>query len=515
MTFCFYPKHEFACPHVSHCPHLGGAGLGTLVHLANSGGDSLDNAHRQLDATRTSVSDLVAENEALKREVERLKLELKLERQTKFATNRQRQAHAVEDKPRESPSQAAPRKRGAPVGHPGWFRPTPTEYDALVEVAPPANCPHCGGPVSVYTSQDPTDHLQEDLVAGRRHVTLFRHPRARCRSCRSWVHTAGEGEIVGSMIGPHLRAIAAYLHNDIGISLRKVTRAVGDLFEFHFTPAALIDFEELLAADALPVVDDIRKKIAASDGAVHADETYWTLDGERAYYWLHATEQYIHFQFDTTRAGEVSRELLGEDFAGTLVTDCYSAYDAQGAKAKQKCLSHLARTARDWQKLTSADSPDYRFFEAVQGWVKRGCEFHRRRQHLSARKQADEMAWLRAELERLQSCPLDHDKATTLQERINRYADCWLVFLDDPRVPPTNNHAERCMRPLVILRKITFGHRTWWGATRMARLMTIQATAKRHGRRVLDVYYRLATLAGKFPDALLRYIYAGPAMAGS
>jgi transposase len=486
-----------------------------LVHVANENGDSLDWLHRQLDATRKSVSDLVAENEALKREIERLKLELKLERQTKFATNRQRQAGAAESKPLESPSEAQPRKRGAPVGHPGWFRPTPTEYDALVEVAAPADCPHCGGPASVYTSQDPSDHLQEDLVAGRRHVTLFRHPQARCRSCRRWVQKAGEGEILGSMIGPQLRSIAVYLHNDIGISLRKVPRAIADLFEFRFTPAALIGFEKLLAADAEPVVDDIRKKIAASNGAVHADETYWTLDGERAYYWLHATEQYVHFQFDTTRAGEVSRELLGVDFAGTLVTDCYSAYDAQQAKAKQKCLAHLARTARDWQKLTSADSPDYRFFESVKEWVKRGCDFHRNRQRLSEREQADEKAWLRAELQRLQSCPLGHDKATTLQERIKRYADCWLVFLDDPRVPPTNNHAERRLRPLVILRKITFGHRTRSGATTMARLMTIQETAKLHGRRVLDVLYRLATVAGEFPDALLRYIYGGPCMTGS
>ena len=58
--------------------------------------------------------------------------------------------------------------------------------------------------------------------------------------------------------------------------------------------------------------------------------------------------------------------MLGVDFAGTLVTDCYSAYDAQGAKAKQKCFAHLARTARDWQKLTAADSADYRFFDAVK-----------------------------------------------------------------------------------------------------------------------------------------------------
>lgn len=513
MSFCFYPNHEFACPQLKHCPHLGGAALGTLVLLANQADDTFDRLRRQLDAARQSVSELVAENEALQREIERLKLELKLERQTKFATNRQRQADAAESQPVESPDEAQPRKRGAPVGHPGWFRPTPTEYDALVEVAAPAACPHCGGPVSVYTSQEPADHLQEDVVAGRPRVTLFRHPKARCRSCRRWVQTAGEGEILGGMIGPQLRAIAVYLHNDIGISLRKVPRAIEDLFGFHFTPAALIGFEKLLGAAAEPVADDIRKKVAASDGAVHADETYWTLDGGRAYYWVHATDQYIHFQFDTSRAGEVSRDLLGVDFAGTLVTDCYSAYDAQGAKAKQKCLAHLARTARDWQKLTASGSLAYGFFDAVKEWVKRGCDFHRRRQRPSPPEQADEKAGLRAELQRLQECPLDHDKAVTLQERIKRYADCWLVFLDDPRVPPTNNHAERCLRPLVILRKVTFGHRTSTGATIMARLMTIQETAKRHGRRSLDVFYRLAARAGDSPEAVLRYIYAGPGMA--
>jgi transposase len=345
-------------------------------------------------------------------------------------------------------------------------------------------------------------------------VTLFRHPKARCRSCRHWVQSAGEGEILGSMIGPQLRAFAVYLHNDIGVSLRKVPRTIGDLFGFHFTPAALIGFEKLLGVAAEPVADDIRKKVAATDGAVNADETYWILNGERAYYWVHATDLYIHFQFDTSRAGEVSRDLLGKDFAGTLVTDCYSAYDAHGAKAKQKCLSHLARTARDWQKRTVSGSPDFAFFDAVKEWVKRGCDFHRRRSQLSPHEQADEKAWLRAELQRLQECPLTHDKAVTLQERIKRYADCWLVFLDDPRVPPTNNHAERCLRPLVILRKVTFGHRTSTGAKIMARLMTIQETAKRHGRRSLDVFYRLAARAGD-SEAVLRYIYAGPGMARS
>ena len=36
MGFSFYPNHEHKCPQVRHCPHLGGAALGTLVLLATS-----------------------------------------------------------------------------------------------------------------------------------------------------------------------------------------------------------------------------------------------------------------------------------------------------------------------------------------------------------------------------------------------------------------------------------------------------------------------------------------------
>ena len=35
MQILFYPNHEFRCAHVGHCPHLGGAALGTLVTCAN------------------------------------------------------------------------------------------------------------------------------------------------------------------------------------------------------------------------------------------------------------------------------------------------------------------------------------------------------------------------------------------------------------------------------------------------------------------------------------------------
>lgn len=514
MDFCFYPKHEYGCPEISHCPHLGGAALGTLVNAASDQGQYLDMLHGQLDFERSRAARLLAEVEELKQEVVQLRLELKVERQRRFACGRddsetaEAGTTAADDPTAAADEEKTPGKRGAPVGHPGWFRPTPTKYDRLVIVEAPAKCA-CGGDVTCPANHGPHDHWQEDVVDNVYQTVLYRHLAGRCCLCRRWVQQAGEGELLGSRIGPRLRSLAMYLRNDIGISYRKVPQAIEELFGISFTPASLIAFEKLLAKQAETLVDDIASKIASSEGAVHADETYWTVDGERAYYWLHTTTEYVHFQFDPSRKGQVSRDVLGAYFEGTLVTDCYAGYEAHSAKAKQKCLSHLARTARDWQQVTPKESPEYAFFEDVKQWVKRGCAFHRQRarNELSPAALAAEEAWLRAELSRLENCPLTRQKALTLQARIQKHHDEWLVFVDDPRVPPTNNLAERRLRPLVVLRKITFGHRSPAGARRMAKIMTVKETAKLHGHKPSEFIYYLQMHSA--PQSL-RHLYSGP-----
>jgi hypothetical protein len=493
---------------------LGGAALGTLVLAASENGQMLDMLHGQLDNAGKSVSELFQENEQLKKQIEQVKLELKLERQNKFATNQQKRVETDTEEDSSKPSDsdlpataATKEKRGAPVGHPGWFRPTPTEYDWDIDVPAPQRCPDCRGQVSVFASLDTVDHLQEDIVDGRYRVVCYRHQAGCCDDCGAWVQQPGQGEILHSRIGPHLRSKAVYLRNVIGISYRKVPQAIEEMFGITFTPAALIGFETMLAEKAAPVVEDIAKKLGSSDGPVHADETYWTLNGNRSYYWVHGDEKFIHFQFDTSRAGQVSRDILGDDFTGTLVTDCYSGYFAHVAGAKQKCLAHVARRARDWQKLTEEGSPDFAFFKDIKQFVKRGCNFHRLRREgkLSDEQQVAEKAWLREELLRLETCELSHEKALTLQARLLRHHGEWLVFLDDPRVPPTNNLAERALRPLVVLRKITFGHRSSAGATRMAKIMTVGETARRHGHRASDIFFELYT---RPPNRVLRRLYA-------
>ena len=278
MQFCFYPKLEQSCPNVSHCPHLGGAAIGTVVHLANANEESREYLHRTLDAERKSSARLSEENERLKLELDQVKLELKLERQNKFATNQQK----CDDEPRAtdpaSDDSSPKKKRGAPVGHPGWYRQTPTEYDWAIDVLSPLRCPCCKGQVVVDHTFAASEHLQEDVIDGQYRVVLYRHPAACCADCGEWLQQAGEGELLGSRIGPVLRSQALYLRHVIGISYRKIPKVIQEILGITFTPGALIGFEKLLNDLAKPVVEDIAKKIASSDGAVHADETYTSSD---------------------------------------------------------------------------------------------------------------------------------------------------------------------------------------------------------------------------------------------
>jgi hypothetical protein len=209
----------------------------------------------------------------------------------------------------------------------------------------------------------------------------------------------------------------------------------------------------------------------------------------------------------TSRAGEVSRNILGNDFTGTLVTEYYSGYFAHVAGAKQKCLAHIARTARDWQKLTEKDSSVFQFYAEVRAFVRRGCKFHRERKAggFSTKKQAGEKRWLKAQLERMSTCDLSHEKAITVQGRLLRHYGEWLVFVDDPRLPPTSNLAERALHPLVVVRKVTFGKRSASGVNRLASLTAAGENSRRHGLRASELFFKHFT---RPPDKVMEQLYA-------
>ena len=347
MHFVFYPKHEYGCPHVSHCPHLGGAALGMLVNAADDQTEWVGSLHRQIDALRENTAKYHKIVE-LTAKVGQLERELKAERQKQFKQKK--------EEPAEEASPDAPRPRAqeasAPVGHPGWYRKRPDTFDQLILVSAPCDCPHCGGSVEARPDLPSIDHIQEDWLDSKRVVTCYRHEEGRCRKCRRWVRQAGPGELLRAMIGPSLRAASLFLQFDIGMTTRKVVKAIAGLSPLKFVPATLLQFGKQAAKKAKRLAEDVVEKLRACD-AGHADETHYRIDGQSANVWFHGNEDLAHFQITRTRSGQVSRKILGDDFQGGLITDCYSGYDAHKTRIKQRCLSHLKRSAVDLRQVVA------------------------------------------------------------------------------------------------------------------------------------------------------------------
>ena len=502
MSYLFYPNLTQNCENVSHCPHLGGAALGSVVLSANANDEWQQAMLRQIDALREENAAKARQIEEQCERIQQLQAELKAERQKQFQHSRDKDT--VEE---GVVSTEGSKKRGAPVGHPGWFRPTPTHRDRVVLVPSPTRCPHCLSAVKARPDLASYDHLQEDWLDGRAMTTCFRHEEGRCTKCRRWVYQAGEGEILRAKIGPQMRARALFLRFDIGLPFRKVVGAVAGLDSIRCTPAAVLGFEKYAAKKAGPLAYDVAKKLRACE-VNPADETHWTINAQRAFAWFHGNEHLAHFSICGTRSGKISRRILGEDYEGALVTDCYAGYDRHATKIKQKCVEHLKRTAKDWRKVTPEKAvAAIRFFNDVAAWAKRCCRWHRRRKTGEAAVNDSEAEWLRREQTRLESATVDSDKSRTLQGRIRRYTKEWLTFLGHPCVPPTNNLAEQAVRFLVILRKVTFGSRTRAGARRMGAMMTVVQTAKRQGRNVIHFLQALFTLT---PNQAARAMYARP-----
>ena len=243
------------------------------------------------------------------------------------------------------PGEGKKKKRGAPVGHPGWVRPKPDRIDRTVHVPAPTICPHCQSD-DLTPMEESTEHVQEDIVIRPRTlVTRYLHGQALCVRCNRPVVQAGEGELLNAPIGPVAKSVALYLRYRIGIPYRKTAELFRELFGLKFVPASALGFDRKAAARGRPIYEDLRDKIRASD-VVHADETSWRSDGVGHFVWFAGNENLAFFHIDRHRSAEVAKTIFGEDFDGTLVRDRYAAYNGIGVDW-QVCIAHIITKAKE------------------------------------------------------------------------------------------------------------------------------------------------------------------------
>jgi hypothetical protein len=101
---------------------------------------------------------------------------------------------------------------------------------------------------------------------------------------------------------------------------------------------------------------------------------------------------------------------------------------------------------------------------------------------------------LQRQLRRIGPEKLEHPAAETLRQRVmDKDWDKLFTFLRIKGVEPTNNHAERSLRFLVIMRKICFGTRSPAGTQSHGILASLLKTAKLRGKNAIQFLTKLLT----------------------
>lgn len=484
----------FACPYRDNCPHL--EGLSAFWMLQESQRvTSREQEHWLIrEQMAEENNDLRAVVSKQKQEIEYLKAENKLLHQSRFKPSKPKLSQ-TNSKADDHGCAVQPKKpRGAPMGHPPWGRKVPERIDRHIHVEAPLICSHCQSATDVLTGGQ-TSYLQEDIVlVPQTVVTSYVHDTAFCPSCQRQVIHPLEGELPFAPIGPNAKATALYLRHALKVPYRKITEAMETLFGIHFVPASTLGFEKRAGVHARPIHQDLMEKIRVAD-LVHADETHWREDGNSSWLWYAGNESLCVFRIDAHRSTEAAKRLLGETIDGLLVTDAYAAYNAiEGVGGRQSCLAHLLRKSKEiGQMLALIDKPDapsVRFCQSLSSLFKEACAVDVPTQKGVRKKLAEQF---RKKLAPICCKPLAFEKAETLRKRLlptSREYPQLFAFIEHGG-PPTNNHAERSLRPLVIFRKVCMGTRSSTGSENIAIFGSLTQTAVLQGAKLIDMFRAL------------------------
>src|SRR3990172_7016512 len=240
-----------------------------------------------------------------------------------------------------------PKRPGRKAGQ-GQFssrpRPTPEQVTETKD-QPLEACPACGGVVT-----DLKDHEQfvVDLPEVRPTVTRYVTHSGYCPCCDQRVRSRHPEQIsqatgaAGVVIGPRAKALAADLKHRLGVPYGKVAEMLAIGWGCPISRGGLCQADARLAEQARPVYAELIDLIRQS-AVAHTDETGWRIGTLAAWLWVFTNRDLTVYTIETGRGHEVVVEILGEAFAGVLVSDYFTAYDHQALAAwlKQKCVGHL------------------------------------------------------------------------------------------------------------------------------------------------------------------------------
>jgi transposase len=386
-------------------------------------------------------------------------------------------------RPKQPPSG---RKRGGQPGHPGHARLQLAAVDltAVVEYRP-LQCPSCtlplGSDLPIEGEPDCVQVWEVPPIAPQ--IIEHRGYRVRCPYCAVLVPTP---DLPAGAFGPRLTAVASVLHGRFRLSMRETTEVLDDLFGIALGAGSVSTLCQDVNVALGEPYEAVRTRVEAETRA-NVDETGWKQAGERRWLWVAVTALCTLFVVAKNRSAAVLASVLGETFGGVVSSDRYKAYLSIPIERRQVCWAHLKRNLVAFAER-GGEIGDWGT-EAVGVIEKIFAAWYRYKEGSSDRTRLqEEVAPLREQMQKLwkRGTILPSWIVRALCNDVAKLEPALWTFLTVEGVEPTNNAAERALRPAVLWRKGCFGAASTEGNAFVARILTVAATCHQQQRNLLD-----------------------------
>jgi hypothetical protein len=238
--------------------------------------------------------------------------------------------------------------------------------------------------------------------------------------------------------------------------------------------ASFEDMAERIKAELLAEAENI---------ALHLDETPWRIqnpDEKDGYMWVISSRLGSYYFFKPTRSGDAIKEQLKE-YKGRVLTDGYAGYNALKELGIEQgfCWSHGRRNFLPVEKNDPGVEAILDNIDQLFAIEREATTFEELRK-LRDEKSQPIIALIGKQLqEEFPKSRPKSQKRRAIEYLMSRWKG-FTLFLDDIRLPLSNNEAERTIRPATVGRKNYYGSGNHTGAETAATHFTIVESCKKN-----------------------------------
>jgi len=383
------------------------------------------------------------------------------------------------------------RKAGGQKGHQGHqrLRLPPQRIQHVIPLIP-SHCEACHSPLPQQPREGdpaPVWHQFAELPQVSAVVTEFQGHARTCPGCGHVTREAIPAAIRAHAFGARLAAVLSYLSGSQYVSQRGLEDVCQVVFGVPLSLGSVTALQEQMSQALQPAHQEIAAEVRQAP-AKNVDETGWKQAGDQRWLWAAVTATAALFVVHLKRGAVGLKALLGETVVGLVGSDRWSAYHLIPVERRQLCWAHLRR---DFQAMidrggAGAKVGDGLLFasDVLFGLWYKVRDGTRRRRWLERQVEG----WLRAEVRVLleQGAACACAKTAGVCQQVLKLEPALWTFARHEDVEPTNNAAERVLRPAVLKRKRSFGCHSEEGCRFVERLLSVTQTLRLRQRPILD-----------------------------